>query len=161
AAASPNDGPALLAILRSPLGAVPDWEMMQFAAAGGSLVPSEDAALPPDAKGHPALAPALARMAAFRRGIAGLSPGAVSRRALSETLLLPLHAAAHDGPERVARLRRCADRARRLAAEGTTLPEILAHLEASFAAEEDAGPLADETIDAVRLLTVHKAKGLE
>jgi ATP-dependent helicase/nuclease subunit A len=161
AAASPNDGPALLAILRSPLGAVQDREMHRFALAGGSLVPSEGAVVPPDPAAQPALARALERIAAFRRAIAGLSPDAVIRRALDETLLLPLHAAAHDGPERIARLRRCADRARGLAAEGITLPEILAHLEASFAAEEEAGPLADETIDAVRLLTVHKAKGLE
>jgi len=161
AAASPNDGPALLAVLRSSLGAVPDREMRSYAAAGGSLVPVEGAGVPPDPAAQPALAKALELVIAFRRAADGLSPDAILRRALDETLLLPLHAAAHDGAERIARLRRCADRARRLAAEGATLPEILAHLEASFAAEEDAGPLADETIDAVRLMTVHKAKGLE
>ena len=161
AASSPNDGPALLAYLRSPLGAVPDREMRQYALAFGSLVPSGGPVVPPDAGAQPALARALERLEAFRRRSAGLSPDAVIRGALAETILLPLHAAAHDGPERVARLRRCADRARRLAAEGATLAGILLHLEASFAAEEDEGPLADETIDAVRLLTVHKAKGLE
>jgi ATP-dependent helicase/nuclease subunit A len=161
AACSPNDGPALLAILRSPLGAVPDREMQRFAAEGGALVPDERGAPAADPERHPALARALDRVAVFRRGAAGLSPDKVIRKALEETLLGPLHAAAHDGPERIARLRRCADRARGLAAEGLALREILAHLEVTFAAEEDAGPLADETIDAVRLLTVHKAKGLE
>ncbi|HET8946480.1 MAG TPA: UvrD-helicase domain-containing protein, partial [Candidatus Polarisedimenticolia bacterium] len=161
AAASPNDAPATLAVLRSALGAVPDRELQGFTAAGHRLAPREAGASPPDAASFPALHRALARLDAFRRQAALLPPEAVIARALEETPLLPLHAAVHDGSERVARLRRCADRARGLAAEGLALRDILEQLEVSFATEEDRGPLADETLDAVRLLTVHKAKGLE
>src|SRR6185295_18706199 len=37
AAANPNDGAALLAVLRGPLGGVPDSELAAFAAEGGRL----------------------------------------------------------------------------------------------------------------------------
>jgi ATP-dependent helicase/nuclease subunit A len=161
AAASPNDAPALLAVLRSALGAVPDRELDRFTAAGHRLARRWPGAAPPEVRSWPALARAFERLETFRRAAAPLAPGAVIARALEETPLLPLHAAAHDGSERVARLRRCADRARALAAGGLTLREILEQMETSFATEEDRGPLADETLDAVRLLTVHKAKGLE
>ncbi|HEV8199149.1 MAG TPA: UvrD-helicase domain-containing protein [Candidatus Polarisedimenticolia bacterium] len=161
AAASPNDAPALLAVLRSGLGAVPDRELQRFTAEGHRLAPREAGASLPDAQAFPALHRAFARLEAFRRQAVHLPPEEVIARALVETPMLALHAAAYDGSERVARLRRCADRARALATEGLTLRDLLAQLEISFANEEDRGPLADETLDAVRLLTVHKAKGLE
>jgi len=161
AAASPNDAPALLAVLRSALGAVPDRELQRFTAAGHRLAPREAGSSLPDAQAFPALHRAFERLEAFRRLATVLPPGALIARALAETPLLALHAAAYDGSERVARLRRCADRAGALAAEGLSLQDLLAQLQISFANEEDRGPLADETLDAVRLLTVHKAKGLE
>ena len=163
AVASPNDGPALLATLRSPLGAVPDAEMRRFVEGGGRLVAThaQPAAVPAEDDAAPALRRALERLAAFRRAVDGLPPGEVIHRALHDTPLLTLHGSAHDGTERIARLRRAAARARALAREGLSLPEILTQWETAFVAAEEAGPLADETIDAVRLLTVHKAKGLE
>ena len=164
AAANPNDAPALLAVLRSPLGAVPDAELHRFVEAGGRLGPGDGTPEPsarPEATDTPALARALGRLDAFRRAAAGRDPEDVIRMALEQTPLCVLHAAAHDGPERIARLGRAAAQARTLAAEGLSLPEILAQWETAFAAGEETGPLADETVDAVRLLTVHKAKGLE
>jgi len=164
AVASPNDAPALLAVLRSPLGAVPDAEMHRFVEAGGRLGPVDAGAGPaafPAEMEAPALERALGRLEAFRRAAAGRPAEDVIRMALHDTPLLALHAAAHDGPERIARLRRAAAQARALAAEGLSLPEILTQWETAFVAGEEPGPLADETVDAVRLLTVHKAKGLE
>jgi ATP-dependent helicase/nuclease subunit A len=167
AVVSPNDGPALLAVLRSPLGAVPDSELARFARAGGRLVGGEstppDTAVSPAATDCPNLARALAWLDTFRREMAVLPADLVIQRALVSTPLLLLHAAAHDGPQRLANLRKLETMARSHAARGLTLEETIALVEEAFEgrAPEGESPLADETHDAVRVLSIHKAKGLE
>ena len=161
AVASPNDAPALLAVLRSPLGAVPDGEMARFARAGGRLGRPDAAA--PDPAAHPNLARALAWLERFRAATHRLPADAVVEQVLASTPLALLHAATHDGPQRLQNLRKMAAIARDRAARGLSLPEAIAVIEAAFEgrAPEGESPLADETHDAVRVLSIHKAKGLE
>jgi ATP-dependent helicase/nuclease subunit A len=83
--------------------------------------------------------------------------------ALVEPPLALLHASAWDGAQRLANLAKLAALARRHAREGLSLQETIAALEEEFdgARTEGDSPLADESLEAVRILSIHKAKGLE
>jgi len=161
AAANPNDAPATLAVLRSPLGAVPDAELAHFAAAGGRLDRPRDG--PADLDQFPGVARVFARLDDFRMRTRGRPPDAVIEEALSGQPLALLHASTHEGAQRLANLRKLATAAQRRAREGLSLAETLRLAEEEFetAIGEGDSPLADESIDAVRVLSIHKAKGLE
>jgi ATP-dependent exoDNAse (exonuclease V) beta subunit len=92
-----------------------------------------------------------------------LPAGAVVGHALRATGLLPLSAVAFEGAQRVANLRKLAASAASIAADGRrSLHEVLDAIEEERASILEAdSPLADEGSDAVRVLTVHAAKGLE
>ena len=161
AASNPNDGAATLAVLRGPLGAVPDAEMARFVASGGRL--DRPGGHPPDRAAFPDLHRAIGLLERFRALVLGRAPDAIVLAALAETPLALLHASSFEGAQRVANLRKLAARACALARRGLSLEETLRALEDEFQGERAEGesPLADETVDAVRILSVHKAKGLE
>ncbi len=160
AVANPNDAPAVLAVLRSPLGAVTDAELAAFAAAGGRF-DRPDGGI--DLGPHPALGRALGDLDRFRTAARGRPVDAVVRSVLEESPLGLLHAATFDGAQRIANLRKLAVEAQDLARRGLSLEETLAALEDEFRTDRSEGesPLADDTVDAVRILSIHKAKGLE
>lgn len=160
AAANPNDTVSLLALLRSPLGGTPDTELARHAAAGGRLeapIPAVDPGL------FPNLARTLALLQRFRAGMRGKATDTIVREALAWTPLALLHAATFEGAQRVANLRKLVARAEQLAHQGLSLEETLRAIEdeSDGARSEGESPLADETVRAVRILSVHKAKGLE
>ncbi len=161
AAANPNDAAAVLAVLRSPLGGTPDAELARFAGAGGRLDLVDAGAVDPAP--FPNVRRTLALLAAFRERMPGRAPDDIIRAALRETPLALLHAAAYEGPQRLANLRKLVALAEPLARQGLSLEQTLRSIEEEFKGERAEGesPLADETVDAVRLLSVHKAKGLE
>jgi ATP-dependent helicase/nuclease subunit A len=161
AASNPNDGAAALAVLRGPLGGVDDAELAAFAAAGGRLDSPWPAGL--DGARFPGVRRTLDFLASFRSDMRGQSPDDSIRAALRQTPLLVLHASQFEGPQRVANLNKLSARAEDLARRGLSLEETLGALEEEFQESRDEGesPLADETVDAVRILSVHKAKGLE
>jgi ATP-dependent helicase/nuclease subunit A len=161
AAANPNDRAALLAVLRGPLGGVPDAELAGFVSVGGRLDLASAGDV--DAAGFPGLFRVLALLETFRDAMRGRAPDEIIRAALRDTPLLILHAALFEGPQRVANLRKLVASAEDLARRGLSLEESLRALEDEFRDEREEGesPLADETVDAVRILSVHKAKGLE
>ena len=160
AVANPNDAPAVLAVLRSPLGAVPDADLARFAAAGGRF-DRPDGGI--DLEACPAVRRALADLQTFRNAARARPVDTVVRAALEETPLGLLHAATFDGAQRIANLRKLAAEAQDLARRGLSLEETIDALEDEFRTDRNEGesPLADETVDAVRVLSIHKAKGLE
>ncbi|MBL8692657.1 MAG: UvrD-helicase domain-containing protein [Planctomycetes bacterium] len=161
AVVEPNDAVSLLAALRSAAGAVPDEQLAAFAEAhGGARAWRSTAAVDPDR--FPQIARALERIRELRALAAGGSAGDVVDAILERTRLLELHAAGFDGAQRMANLRKLAEQARGLAA-GSSLSEAAAELvRTAGAAEGDAErSLAEESVDAVRILTIHKSKGLE
>ena len=85
------------------------------------------------------------------------------RCVLERSQLLPLGAAAFEGAQRVANLRKLSAAAVETARDGTlSLSQVLDALEQKQTANgEGDSPLADEATDAVKVLTIHKAKGLE
>lgn len=159
ALAQPSDPVALLAFLRSPAGGVPDAELAAYAAQGGRWDWQREV----QALLFPNLSRAFRKLCLLSGEMQHLPPGSLVRTALRHMDLLPLSAVAFEGPQRVVNLRKLVAAAARLGEDGRlSLLEILDALEAGRASDIDAdSPLADEGTHAVRVLTVHKAKGLE
>jgi ATP-dependent helicase/nuclease subunit A len=160
AAHNPHEGAAVLAVLRGPLGGVPDDELARFAASGGRFDPPRGTV---DEAAFPNLARAFAFLESFRTRTRGRAPDAVIEKALDETPIAMLHASAFDGAQRLANLRKMVARAAAHARAGLSLEETLRVIEDEQRGERAEGesPVADESVDAVRVLSVHKAKGLE
>ena len=159
AVANPDDEVALLAYLRSPAGGVPDTELAAHAAAGGRW----GRALAADPGACPALARALTRLAALRE-IARTRPvDAAIREILDASGLVVLSGLAFEAAQRVANLEKLVLAASALARDGRlTLLETLDALAAELGGpDEGDSPVADEATRAVRVMTIHKAKGLE
>jgi len=160
----PADKVALAGLLRSPLCALDDAELYRLAR-GGALSYLRDPApglLPEESRARvKKLFAALRRL----RGRVGREPlGVLARRILGELPLLELASCAYHGEQSAANILKFA----RLALEssegaGSSLREFVdfARQEAQSSDREGESPLADEHLQAVRILTVHKAKGLE
>ena len=146
AVADPDDPVALLAYRRSPAGGVPDTEL---AAAEGSP--------------RPALSAADDRLAGLRAAVALLPVDAAVRHVLEASGLVALSGLSFEAAQRVANLEKLALAASELARDGRrTLLATVDALEEGFETDEEGdSPLADASRDAVRVMTVHKAKGLE
>jgi ATP-dependent helicase/nuclease subunit A len=162
---NPSDEVSLVSLLRSPVCAVPDRELQAHAAR-----PLEEGearwslAAKVDGKAHRALVRALNLLRDFRERHRNEPIDRVAWALLDETPLRLAMAASYGGGQRVANIEKAVRRIAELAADGRLdSGEILGRLEAdgSIAVEEGDSPLADETVDAVRVLTIHKAKGLE
>jgi ATP-dependent helicase/nuclease subunit A len=161
AASCPHDGAAVLAVLRSPLGGVPDDELARFAMAGGRLDRIDARRF--DGGSFPNLQRAHALLESFRSRLPRLSPDEAVRAALRDTPLSLLYASTFEGAQRIANMEKLVARAERLARQGLSLEEVLVSLERENSGERSEGdsPLADEKVNAVRVLSIHKAKGLE
>jgi ATP-dependent helicase/nuclease subunit A len=151
AVADAGDPIARLAYLRSPAGGVPDAELARSAAGGP----------------HPAATPVLVeadrRLSALRAEIEALPVDVVVRHVLERTGLLALNGVGFEGAQRVANLEKLASDASEFARDGRiSLTDLLDALEDRPLGEEEGdSPLADEKTEAVRVMTIHKAKGLE
>jgi ATP-dependent helicase/nuclease subunit A len=158
---SPSDTVALVATLRSAFG-FSDEELALFVAAGGRL----DYTRTPS----PAASPAAERFAAaftllrdLHARRAQVSPAALLYEIFARTHLLPLFALRPHGVQRVANLLKLVDTAQALSRQGV---HTLAALNRFLAQQQEVGeeaesPVIEEHDSAVRLLTIHRAKGLE
>ncbi len=153
--ADPEDKIALTGVLRSPFGGLNDEELYQLA------------------KQHALNLPALLRekkTAACAQQIARFArlAGRVPLRDLVEqiiqhTFLPEVCAVAYDGERTLAHLQQFIELAQQYQTQqNASLVSFLANLQTRLENPADfALPPADETADAVSLLTVHKSKGLE
>jgi ATP-dependent helicase/nuclease subunit A len=161
ALARPGDPIALLAFLRSPAGGVPDTELSTHSGADGSWNWSEGNL--PDESALPRLHRAISLMRRLASETRLLPVDGVIGHVIRNSPLLPLSAAAHEGPQRVANLRRLAGLAVAMTRDGSLdLNDVVDALQDAGRSDlEGDSPLADEQEEAVRIMTVHKAKGLE
>lgn len=167
---NPADSVSFVTWLRSPVAGVPDAELQKYArvmrAANNGRLRDEtwSTLIEPDETEFPALAPAFRLLRDFAGKYSGAPLDVAARAALSETSLELAMAASYEGAQRVANLNKAVRRIADLARDGRlSSNEILDRMEGdgAFRSPEGDSPLADETVDAVRVLSVHKSKGLE
>lgn len=160
ALASPYDAVAMVGVLRSPLGAVTDRELYELARAGWldyRVVENEG---PPGPWAPTAL---YRELAALSRDIPRLATDEAVTAVFDR---LPLYVLAANGPhgdQAVANVEKLERIAYELAAEGLSFAGVVARLDRRVREEVEEGenPLVDEAVNAVKVLSVHKAKGLE
>ncbi len=160
----PEDRIAIAGLLRSPLAALSDDSLLSLARAGAlDYRKDPPARILPEGERRSA-----ARLFAALRSLrarAGRTPlGELVAAAFLETRLPELAARAYHGQQTTSnllKLQRKAAEASEL--RGATLKGFIAEvLEASEETRgEGESPLADEHLDAVRVMTMHKSKGLE
>ena len=153
AADDPGDRVALVGVLRSPLAALDDARILRLSREGRLDYRSK--------------APGLEGLYGFLRrlhALAGREPlGAVVRAALRESCLVELCSGTYHLEQTAANLLKLGRLASEACDRGMTLKEFIDRASRSMRElrEEGESPLADEDYDAVRVLTIHKAKGLE
>jgi ATP-dependent helicase/nuclease subunit A len=159
ALANPGDAVPLLGVLRSSFGGATDAELAAFVRSGGVLQwISAQEGVPPRIAG------VFARLRDQDVLRLRLPLDRWILITLTESEFLLTQAAYEDGPQRVANVRKLAHEVASLVRErGLTLEEALNEVEEVFTGDRTEGesPLADEAVDAVRILSIHKAKGLE
>jgi ATP-dependent helicase/nuclease subunit A len=165
----PHDEAALLANLRSPLAAVSDQELLSYKTKiqdekacpfGELLLLDSDSVegLP----GH--LGEAILSLQSLRAKILALPADLALKSLLKDSGLQVAEAASFDGPQRLANLELfiedCAQRTRR---EGYDLHVAFDRLQrqAKLTTDFNEASLFDPSVKAVRVMTIHKAKGLE
>ncbi|MEK7744016.1 MAG: 3'-5' exonuclease, partial [Elusimicrobiota bacterium] len=168
----PGDKAALAGLLRSPLSGTDDRELYRLARAGlldyraqGRAVPG---AMPFSSRERDGAQgrslPGLYAKLRTLHAQAGRIPVAdLVRRAFEETGFVELAAEAYHHQQTASNLWKLQRIAFSASEKGWTLKEFIAHVETSVRTlrEEGESPLADERLDAVRVMTIHKAKGLE
>jgi len=165
--ADPGDAGAWAALLRSPLCAISDATLLVLARAGlPRLARLPAAALAAELPGAPAEESArLDRFLAAWRALEAVRdrvpPGELLRRAVEALDLDAALLAAPDGERRAVNLEKALALATRLGEDGSGPAELARHLR-TMAARPPREPEAElEAGDAVALLSVHQAKGLE
>jgi ATP-dependent helicase/nuclease subunit A len=166
--ADPLDSVSLVGVLRGPLFGLSDPELFRFRQAGGRFelsVPlpeatDESQATALDGQYGPVLA-AMRQLQAMWRSTRALPLAAAVARMLEETGWLAL-AATTPGGARAGHLLQAIDRVREVVEEGGGLADAAEALnEEDESAESEAMPLEPGRRDVVRLMNLHKAKGLE
>jgi ATP-dependent helicase/nuclease subunit A len=161
---NPADSISLVAALRSQVCAVPDRELQAFAAELRKRKASWSLRAAPDEGSFPELARAFRLLNGFAAKHRLEPIDRLCYALLDGTPLRLAMASSYEGAQRVANLQKAARHIAELAGDGTASPaEILQRVEEEDADEvaEGDSPLSDETLDAVKVLTIHQAKGLE
>src|SRR5882724_983818 len=154
----PDDGPAVVGVLRGPLFGLSDPELFRHRQAGGGfLVTAPDVAEMAGSVGEALRA--LRRMYEWTRRLP--APAAVER-ILEVTGLLATTAAESPGGAEAGDLLHAVDRIRQVTEEGGTLADAAESLiEDLSSAEIESVPLEPGRTNVVRVMNLHKAKGLE
>jgi ATP-dependent helicase/nuclease subunit A len=158
ALSDPGDEPALVGVLRGPLFGLSDVELFRHVQAGGSLRLTMP--LPDDASGP--VADVLRSLHELYRLTRRLPAPAAVERILEATGWLAAGAGESAAGAEAGHLLHAVDRVRRITETGGTLADAAAALEEALESSEvDSVPLESGRRDVVRLMNLHKAKGLE
>src|SRR5581483_3617950 len=158
ALADPDDQPAVVGVLRGRLFGLSDAALFRHRQAGlplGLAVP-----LPPDAAGP--VADALRQLRELARWTRRLPPAAALGRVLEATGWLADAVAGSAGGAEGGHLLHAVDRVRQVAEDGGTLADAARALEGDLESTEvESQPLEPGRRDVVRVMNLHRAKGLE
>jgi ATP-dependent helicase/nuclease subunit A len=158
AVANPYDRAALVGVLRSAVGGLTDREIYELHAENRLDYRGNAANLKPSVRD---LYAALSELHAQTRE---LPVGEAVHLVFSQIPIQILAARSFNGEQAVANLEKVRQLAGRMGREGAaTLREVIARLHRSIldVKEEGESALAEVSVDAVHILSVHKAKGLE
>ena len=169
ALADPQDAVSLVGVLRGPLFGLSDRDLFAFRRAGGYF--NLFASIKPDNAERDAAVRVSAALESLRRWYKWtrtLPPGAALERILDDSGYLALGGASRGGVE-AGDLLHAIDRVRAVVEGGFTLADAAAALaawsgldeEPQESVEVDSLPLEPGRRDVVRLMNLHKAKGLE
>jgi len=158
----PTDPAVIVAVLRSSVFGFSDEELVQFVGAGGEF-DALHPAVPAHLAGAERFTAAFATLRGLYEGAVEMGPAALLYQLYKRSHLIPLFALRPHGAQRVANLLKLIDIAYALTARGgRTLAALNRFLtQQDVVGEEEEAFLTDEDDNAVRFLTVHKAKGLE
>ncbi|MDQ3069134.1 MAG: UvrD-helicase domain-containing protein [Acidobacteriota bacterium] len=153
----PQDAVTLIGVLRGPLFGVSDRELWEWKKGGGAFNLFAEDTGPYGRAGA-----ALAALRRYYRWTRVLPLAAAVERVLDDTGFLALAATSPDGVE-AGDLVHAVDRVRRTAEQGGTLADAADALgdDQDGAADVESLPLEPGRSDVVRLMNLHKAKGLE
>jgi len=164
ALSDPQDALSLVAVLRGPLFGLSDQELFAFKQAGGwfSVFQRDDVEIEKLPKQAAPVREALGALHQYYRWTRLLPAGAALERILEHTGYLALAATSPGGVE-AGDLLHAIDRVRQVVEEGDSLADAADALEADSEAsnEVESLPLEPGRTDVVRLMNLHKAKGLE
>jgi ATP-dependent helicase/nuclease subunit A len=158
----PTDPLLIVAVLRSSVFGFSDEEIAFFVCEGGkfdALHPIIPASLP----NVELWTDAFALLRTLHHDAGKLSPASLLYKIYNQSHLIPVFALRPQGMQRVANLLKLIDITQALALRGVvTLAAVNRFLsQQEIAGEEDEAFLSEENDNVVRLMTVHKAKGLE
>ena len=158
--ADPQDPLSLVAALRGPLFGISDPDLFDFKQRGGWFTVFQD----PDAGGKPEgpVSAALAALNRYYRWTRVLPAAAALERVLEDSGYLALAATTPGGVD-AGDIIHAVDRVRQVVETGGSLADTADALEADREAtsEVESLPLEPGRSDVVRLMNLHKAKGLE
>ena len=161
AVALPSDQAALLVFLRSPAGGVSDVQLASWSADEGfwDWRRAEEV----DGAGHPEIRQSFRLLADLAESIRSLPVDHAIRTIVRVCGMEATGALGFEGFQRVANLEKICAIASELARDGRlSLVDLVDVLKDERFTESDSeSPMADEKTDAVRVLSIHKAKGLE
>jgi len=158
ALSDPADEPALVGVLRGPLLGLSDVELFRYVRDGRRLRLTTPV---PDDAGGP-VAGALRQLYALYRETRRLPAPAAVERVLEATGWLAAGVGTSPAGAEAGHLLHAVDRVRRITEAGGTLAEAARALEDALESSEvESVPLESGRRDVVRLMNLHKAKGLE
>ena len=164
AVANPYDHAALVGLLRSPIGALSDWQIYDLHREGLLDYRSAKCA---EAAAVKKLGPVRFLYETLDRlhwETRLLSVGDAVHRIFATIPIRILAARSFSGEQAVANIEKIRQQASVMGRSGSaTLKEVVAQLERRVLEieEESESALAEENIDAIKILSIHKAKGLE
>ena len=159
---NPHDRLALVGVLRSPLGGHDDVEIYELSRK--KLLSYRRAADPRWVDLPRPTLDLYRRLHGLQREVRFLGAGQAVERVFKELPLSVLAASTGAGQQAVANLEKIRLVAEETGAEGSgTLKDVVAELERRVLDKENEpeSPLEEETLDAVRIMSIHRAKGLE
>jgi ATP-dependent helicase/nuclease subunit A len=161
----PHDTLALAGVLRSPVGGLSDLELYELKKE--NLLDYRLMALPDAEFNKERLGPArelYTLLYRLHREIPTLQVGEAVGRVLDEIPVRVIAARGYKGEQAIANLEKIRRLAESMGEEGGgTLKETVSMLEQGFLEKrsEPENPLVEEHVNAVRIMSIHKAKGLE
>ena len=157
AATRPEDGIAVIGALRGACFGISDPELYEYRRTDGVF--NLSVPVPPEMQGP--VAAALRTLQGWRKLIRELPGGAALTRILEESGLLAKAVASSPGGGEAGKLMYAVDCLRASCESGLSLADAVLALEEAIDDESDAPVLEPGRRDVVRIMNLHKAKGLE